>query len=563
MHHNSSLTAATVPVTHNAVRVSNVLMRVVFQGKAFVRIFCASLPISPVTTLTVAMLPSILSASLCAQTASGIIAGTVVNSATGAPINRAAVVLSRRDTHISQTTTVAGQFSFDNLAAGSYELVATLTDPRQPTRPITRSVPVPIVITQTNEPVKDVTVKLVLPGILSGHIVDAQGAPLPGLPIAALRQQYDLTGKLDWVQVAGTTTNQRGDYRLAPLPPGMYLVMTTETPLRKAVGRVPDNKLYPRTFYPGMLERSQATRVPVVGQEVAGIDFQVQPHTTYDVRGIINKPQAVKAVMAWVNEEGIKVIDSHIPANENAFALQHLLSGTYTLYVEPEDTADGWLGVQTVQITDHNLTDITIDIMPAMNIYGSIRMEGDSLPPPLNNVRITLDGTAVYFLPSASVSRSNTFVLPSVVPTPFSVYVSGLPDNCYVKSIRYGNSEVQGLATPSLGSKLDITLASAAASMEGTVSDGDGKSESGVVIIAVPEVAGQPFHTARSDLYGRFHLGGLPPGRYYLLALTSIDYDMLNLTELRALSARLGLAVDLSPSVHRIHSLTVTSYHGE
>jgi hypothetical protein len=106
-----------------------------------------------------------------------------------------------------------------------------------------------------------------------------------------------------------------------------------------------------------------------------------------------------------------------------------------------------------------------------------------------------------------------------------SVLAVGAPD-LYVKSITVGSEDVTD--TPrefKPGDRVVITLTSRASTLEGTVTDGSGRSLSDAAVVLFPEEkASWRASSTRTrggpvDSAGRFQVPGLMPGRYLVVAL--------------------------------------------
>jgi hypothetical protein len=136
-------------------------------------------------------------------------------------------------------TGVDGKFSFRNLKAGKYKLVALKAggtvypaeygqrDPRQ------RGLAFPIADGQA---MKDVRMEMVQPATIAGRVLDADGEPLGHVLVIALDPQYRPRGRriLNVEQVM--STDERGEYRLHWLVPGPhYVAALLEDPRRRTV----------------------------------------------------------------------------------------------------------------------------------------------------------------------------------------------------------------------------------------------------------------------------------------------------------------------------------------
>jgi hypothetical protein len=127
------------------------------------------------------------------------------------------------------------------------------------------------------------------------------------------------------------------------------------------------------------------------------------------------------------------------------------------------------------------------------------------------------------------VNADGSFVLANAAPGAYTVNVTSLPDNLYVKAIRLGNLDVltQGLSIHSGGDPLAILLSASAAQVDGTVNDASDQPAAGVTVVAVPNGKRRdyPFFykVATTDDTGHFALTGLAPGEYKLFAWEDVE----------------------------------------
>ena len=101
-----------------------------------------------------------------------------------------------------------------------------------------------------------------------------------------------------------------------------------------------------------------------------------------------------------------------------------------------------------------------------------------------------------------------------------------LPEDMYVKSMRFGNADVLdgGLhITGSSRDQLEIVIGANAGRINGTVTNARGEPLAGITVVAVPDAGDR----ARSDRYkqvasdesGRFRIQGLAAGQLYPVRL--------------------------------------------
>jgi protocatechuate 3,4-dioxygenase beta subunit len=202
--------------------------------------------------------------NVLASTAPGtIISGRVVSDSTGDPIPNARVtltgapqavpvVLTDRDGRF--TVTVAAQ-------TGRYGISASKTGYAR--RDATPAVPG-----------QAVEIRLNRGAAISGRVLDELGDPVPGVRVAAQTREKATSDASD--QAIGVT-DDRGEYRLAGLAAGSFVVAVTiaraVTP-QQIVGTFSSS--LQRTYYPGVSTLAEAQELNVhPGDDRPGIDFTV------------------------------------------------------------------------------------------------------------------------------------------------------------------------------------------------------------------------------------------------------------------------------------------------
>lgn len=272
----------------------------------------------------------------------GAISGVVTDGATGKPIAGATVSFWSFDSHDprsfqqSMLTDPKGRFVFRglprtdgcNLYASKSGYADGGLDPRVGFGEGAMAL-------KESEWVPNISLKLWRNGGISGRVVDESNEPVVGIPVRALRVilaagvPHVATGPIG-------TTDDRGVYRIASLPPGKYLVMVpsvqssvpASTSARTLAGRKIDASssepplinpplingaglnlgrerlvignyvtpppatdrlmIYPTVFYPGARLLSSATPIDLEpGQEKAGVDVALQPVPAVRVSGTL------------------------------------------------------------------------------------------------------------------------------------------------------------------------------------------------------------------------------------------------------------------------------------
>ena len=126
-----------------------------------------------------------------------------------------------------------------------------------------------------------------------------------------------------------------------------------------------------------------------------------------------------------------------------------------------------------------------------------------------------------------------------------------LPEDMYVKSMRFGNTDVldSGLRVPSSArDQLEIVIGANAGRINGTVVNASRDPLPGITVVAVPDGGDRSriyrYKQVASDASGRFRIQGLAPGNYSLFAFDDIedgawlDPDVIRPHETRGTSVR-------------------------
>jgi hypothetical protein len=168
-------------------------------------------------------------------TGPAVVIGQIVDAATGRGISHAIVHFEGQGTEITRVADTSGRFYVTGLGGGDYSINATKSgyfDGSYGQRRVGgQGLPLSMVEHQW---VSDLKIALWRPAVIGGQITDEAGEPLIGVRVEALRKQYQ-GGALQLVPWMTAVTNDQGDYRLAKLQPGDYVISVPST-----VGSVPD-----------------------------------------------------------------------------------------------------------------------------------------------------------------------------------------------------------------------------------------------------------------------------------------------------------------------------------
>jgi protocatechuate 3,4-dioxygenase beta subunit len=528
-----------------------------------------------------------------APTGTSAIEGQILNQATGAPLKKAGVRLfgSRTQPGImpvnsSRETDDQGRFSFTSLPPGKYQLSANrqgFLNASYGARKFSGN-GTPINLGQDQQ-VKDLIVRLSPQSVIVGKVLDEDGEPVANVQVRVFKYQYR-GGKRQWTNANNANTSDIGEYRIPNLMPGRYIVSASPrnqamNGMQTAAEPLPDKPemAYAATYYPASVQQSAAVPVDVgPGAEVRGIDIRPVKTRVFRIRG--------KVVMPEGAAEGVRgqptVMLSARDGNEfqapgrmsmsrppdYRFEISDVRPGSYNITANINGNGGQQLvAMQPVEVGANHVDGLILTLSAGADVQGLVKVE-DATPPPaspptspidLGNVTVNLRPTGMNFgrVPRGKVGPDSRFTLNGVAAVPYAITPGGLPDNCYVKSIRYGGREVPEAGIDmSSGGTLEIILSATAAAVDGVVMDKNNKPVAGALVALIPKDGTQA--TGRSaDENGIISFKGLKPGEYNLIAWEDLeqgaytDPDFVKPFESRAKT------VKLDPGAHEAVQLKV------
>jgi hypothetical protein len=510
---------------------------------------------------------------------------TVTTDDPARPLRRVLVTLSgaeiRGDRQVMSDA--QGRFSFEGLVAGRYTITAEKPayvtihhgSPRPGYGP---AAPVAITDGQTAH----VVLQIPRGAVIAGVIRAPDGQPLASAQ-AQLARVQSVGGQVRTVAVPGVRTNiatdDKGRFRYYGLPPGEYVIrglgggatgdvqLTTEAELDAAArsaaqvarsGPAPMATPVPappvqRVRFVGMyapnsidVEGAQRFRVGP-GQEILDVDITVALARTGNVSGVSLGPGGEPLVNAmisvvntrsrsvWISPGGVR------PDANGRFRLPGLPEGEWALIGRAAEPASAQgpslLFAETpFTMTGDDLPNLALSFQRGTAVSGRIEIIGGGAVPSGLRLGLTpigaIGGSAAA--PTAeSPQPDGTFAFAGVAPGRYRVTVTGAA-NLTLRSAVLG--EVDTLdGSFEVAPRQDVTgmrvvLTSQPTQLTGTLFDGLGRP--------APEYAVIVFSTDRShwataprrmtglvklDSRGSYRISGLPPGTYYLSAVTDAE----------------------------------------
>jgi beta-lactamase regulating signal transducer with metallopeptidase domain len=552
----------------------------------------------------------------------GSIEGTVVRSATGEPIAGARVTITRVVTPISgvdvvgeirrivapvdlviadleaaraqqaastvndmtATTDSQGHFIVDGLDAGTFRIQAAAAgySKQEFGQRMPGGVGSPLTLT-AGQMMKDVAIRLVPAGTISGSVRDSAGRPAVGVPVNLLKASYNATGMRTVTAMGTVRTDDRGQYRLYWITPGRYYLSAgTEPgaagPRGRALGTpVTSNEItgetYPFLYYPGVSDMSAASVIEVQPDAEVGADFVVSRSGLFKVRGTVmdtatGRPPAVA---------GLGLVTRSLTGASTSFAsgysynsttgdfeLRNVAPGTYNVRAVIPDVPASGIGIAPITVTNADVEGIVVQIKPEVSLNGTITVDGP-LAGALNALRfrfLSVSNVGTSF--GVSIAADGTFHFAGITPGEYRFGMLPSPAMYYIKEARYRGEDAlnKPIVVERSGSDtLDVILSSRVAQIDGTITDSKSQPVRDIQAVLIPDQHRERvelFRTANSDQDGHFSISGMAPGDYKLFAWEAIepygyfDLDFVKRDEARGQAVRVAESGKLSVTLKMI-----------
>jgi hypothetical protein len=391
--------------------------------------------------------------------------------------------------------------------------------------------------------VTGILIKLTPQTVITGRVLDEDGDPVAGAAVSVMRYSY-ARGRRQLVPAGGNTTDDQGEYRIHSLPPGKYYV-TAAARVPAMWGRgarpVQADDAYAPAYYPNAPDVAIAAPLSATaGSVLRGIDIRLSKTRTVSASGKVIQPSGrplgrgafVSAVREGAGGSPAGRASGTVQP-DNSFLIRGLRPGAWVLTGEARDGDRRLTARQTVMVTEEGVEGVVLSLAARSTVSGTIRIDGGA--------EVNLTGTTVYLEPrndmtasesvSGRVEAGGAFTINNGAPDAYSVAISGMPDGCYLKAVRFGNEDAlaNGLdLSRGAGAPVEITLSPAAGSVDVAVLDAKQQPAAGAVVVAVPAEASRGnslhwYHSGSTDQNGHVTLKNLAPGEYSLYAWEEVE----------------------------------------
>jgi hypothetical protein len=432
------------------------------------------------------------------QTANCAVDGLVMNSITGEPIPRAHVTLGAGMASSSATADSSGKWNFSNVACS--EAVLTSERPgfvQKPGRRLTLL---------SGFPLHDVKIEMTPQSVFVGRVLDDQGDPVMGAEVRVLASRV-VEGQVDFRQTQDGITNDLGDYRIAGLPRGNYIVCSSLTSARTVA----------ETCYPGPVEGGAASATEVRAGRETRVDFTLNPTPVIHIRGTVSGAPAGYGVGVSLIKRSAKAgpYGMHGRVDRNGFDIW-AAPGSYTLAADYFEAGKHLFARVPIEAGRSDIDNVVLTLNGGFTITGTVEFPSQ---PEEAGARPQFD---IQLLPSAPFNlmglakwnKDHTaFTFEDVAPGDYRLDTLP-PAPFYVKSATLAGQDILDgeFALSQAAGPIEIVLSDDGGSIEGDVADADGQPATCVVL------ALRNGRAVTAEATGHFKLQNLGPGDYAVYA---------------------------------------------
>jgi len=467
----------------------------------------------------------------------GSVAGTVINSLSGAGIPGMNVLLWTKGAQYQATTDDNGDFRVEEMAPGSYRARFE----REGFIPFQRDQP-PLMVAATGDPAR-LRVEISPYATLRGRVVDPDSKPAADVEVELRAPR----GEAPFSAITGAD----GAFTFDRLSPGSFLLFAIpKTPSDAPAGEGGRISLVP-TYFPSVEERAQAEKILVTaGAGLTGYEIRLRAAPVYRIRGAVvdesGKP-APRATVALIStKEGMSSAPGYTQAgvvlfgilreetetgvtagDDGRFTFSSVRSGPWRLLARYQSrTSDGSAplsGAIAASIADHDLDDLQIRLEPLFTLTGTSEFKDDPAREEPRRGGILLTNTD---MPASVVTFSKpdgTLRVPDLMPGLYRIEaIPGPVGTDSASSVLMGERQVLGqvvqlsAATP----PLRVAYSANTGIVRGSVANGECDR---IVLLPNPLVQPMPARTQPCQAGSLFEIAGVAPGQYYVVAFDRMD----------------------------------------
>lgn len=369
---------------------------------------------------------------------------------------------------------------------------------------------------------------LVKGGVLKGRVVSVDGTPIIGMPISALRIGGKSPSLPSTRESNGTAvSDDRGEFRIYGLRPGSYLLAVN------AQRNTSSLKSVATLFYPGERQRANGTLFDLLpGQEVSVPDMILDLTRTNQnsLLGVVQEAHGkpLKGVsLSLLSVDGSQISDSNSSDGQGYFNFEGLPSGQYLLKASFDGHAYFKLQ-REISIKDLAINEVTLELKPYPLISGRAYLTNRTGIVPLASLKLQLepargvkDKLEIVTDKDGKFSRRSSneglfwWTVPELGPQYFVSRITADRKDITNRSIQIDQaSDLRGIS---------IEISTGAAEIRGVIRSGTCGTNLVYALALDSKTDEIQFGREANCLADSFRIQSLPPGRYYVVGISTAD----------------------------------------
>lgn len=468
------------------------------------------------------------------------------------PLTLGLGIMNTQRPPVTAKTDGDGRYRLTGIAAGYYLIWPRAMSYAMPSEGISGHAGKTVSLSD-GEQVEGVDFALAPGGVITGKITDSLSRPVIAQRVSLRRYTSDGRTTPVFPPTSGLSmfdTDDRGIYRVFGLQAGRYILSVGD----EGVGRT--NKVYARTFYPGVENEKEAKAIEVTeGAETANIDIKLpKPETLYEAKGhvvdagagrpLVGAQLAYSSLSGAPNRSGAPRVAEEYTNAQGEFVIQGLPAGKYVALMRTGSGSEYCSDPAPFEIHESDIEGLEIKAYRCASISGVVVIEGADDPAILKQVtgvRVdvypseTQRSQAPFFGSSQMTGLDGTFRLGGLRPGANRISASGIGANVLLRLARVERDgvdireSVELTAGEQVGG-LKIVMAYGSGVIRGQVAvvNGTLRSDLQLMVWATPlnAISRMGAIRAQVDTLGKFVIEGLAPGEYELSLFTVVRAGM-------------------------------------
>jgi len=481
--------------------------------------------------------------SIRATPATHSLSGTVVNSISGEPVRRALVQAgsSAGGNPISVFSDAEGRFEFASLPES--EIVLSVRKPGFFNELELHPDFSHYELVHLGADASSVVLKLVPEGTIVGHVVSSKGEAIEDSTIRIF-QEHIVEGRKRWDLRSQVSTDEDGQFRVANLVPGQYLLVAgpdlpgSFTPFARRSSRL---RGFGTTFYPGVPNLQAATPLSIAGGQQVQADFSMKSEPLFKISGtILGVPVGTPVNVQFETQTG-EILPATVGVDANEKFQARVPAGAYVLQLRGPDQAGQAQASDLPLVVNADMENLTFALSPeiALPVRVELRPTGapDVQPYTRSNRQLSSYGLSMVRLISTDKrmqvkefaadrnEKGGALAFHNLAPGRYVVEIAPVPP-WYVRSASSGTIDLlreELVISPGHRPEpLEVILRDDGAGLRGTI-EADGKPSGGTVLLFSDHMSLEHVQTASAQNGAEFLFSGLAPGEYKVLAFDSVE----------------------------------------